>query len=97
MGALTIILLSIGFLALVLFGLWFNYYLKTRRLNASFPVVIKEIKTQLQHDEEYLYVDLELKNQSEGTMLSREIHQHHMNGPYDLFKPDFDMICARSD
>jgi|GEM_PF-6626293 len=85
MGALTIILMSIGFLGLVLFGLWFNYYLKTKRLNASFPVMIKEIKVQKQGELEYLYVDLELKNQSGGTMLIKEIQQHHMNEPYDLF------------
>jgi len=85
MEALNIILLIIAFLGLVIFGLWFNYYLKTKRLNASFPVVIKEIKTLKQHDGEYLHVDLELKNKSGETMLIKEIQQHHMNGPYDLF------------
>ncbi len=85
MNTSNISFLILSFLTLLIGGIWLFLYLRRKRHNASFPVRIKEIKTQKQRDGEYLYVDLELRNLTGKDVGVIEIQQRHMKGPFELF------------
>lgn len=85
MNIAALILIVVGALVVIFTGFWLFFYLRKKRHNASFPVRIKEIKTQKQRDGEYLYVDLEFRNLTGKDIGIVEIQQRHMKGPFELF------------
>lgn len=85
MNALSLIFWVISGLVVLAVIILVIKFLKRRRQNATYPVTINYVRRDISAQGQFLYLELEIKNNSSNSVFISEVQQRNIIGPFETF------------